>query len=380
MSGTTRPTPGAGAHLYLHVPYCAAKCPYCDFNSIAGRADEYAAYVDALIAEVAGLPAGPYGTLFLGGGTPSMLGPVLAERLMRGLRRHLRLQPDYEWTCEANPGSADLATLQAYCDHGVNRLSFGVQAVQDHHLRWLGRVHDAAAAEAALQRARALAPRVSADLIIGLPGQRDDEIDDNLRFVRRHALDHVSVYHLMIEPGTEFAARHRRGELHPADEEQGLRHLERIADGLAAIGLQAYETSNFAIPGQACRHNLAYWTGRDYQAAGAGAVSTIDDLRLTREPHPARYIAAITAGGDAIWKREKLGPAERLTECWMLGLRLATGVSQAALASHGDDPARWRPIADGLVTAGLLHEDDGYLALTRRGRMVQDAVTVQLLP
>lgn len=372
---------GNGAtHLYLHIPYCAAKCPYCDFNSLAGRQDEYGAYVDALLQEVATLPTLRWRTVFIGGGTPTILPPELLERLMAGLAHQLHLAEDCEWTCEANPGSADAERFAILAAHGVNRLSIGVQSVQEHHLRFLGRVHDRAQAEHALRTARQMFPRVSGDLIIGLPTQTAAEVADTISFIADHGLDHASVYHLAIEAGTEFHARYQRGELTTMDQEQSRILLDLAWDRLEALGLPAYETSNFAGPGQECRHNLAYWTQADYHAAGAGAVSTLAGRRMTRWSHPQQYIAAVREGREPSWKEERLDARERLIEAWMLGLRLATGVSETRLQHLGDDPARWRPTAESLAADGLLRCCDGNWTLTRAGRAVQDAVTVRLMP
>jgi oxygen-independent coproporphyrinogen-3 oxidase len=367
-------------HLYLHIPYCAAKCPYCDFNSIAGRDAEHGAYVDALLLELRRLPRGPYHTVFIGGGTPTILSAPLLERLMAGLADHLRLEQGYEWTCEANPGSADAERFAILAAHGVNRLSLGVQSTHDHHLRFLGRVHGSAEADRAIALARRAVPRVSADLIMGLPNQTAAELAVDLELYRRHALDHASVYHLTYEPGTEFHARRGRGELNDIAPEESRRMFELAWDTLEGLGLVAYETSNFARAGEESRHNLAYWQASDYHAAGAGAVSTVGGARVTREKHPAAYIPAITGGEAAIWRREEIGPRERLTEAWMLGLRLVRGVALARLAELGDDQARWRPRADALIGEGLLEEQAGHLRLTRAGRPVQDEVTVYLLP
>lgn len=370
----------APRHLYLHIPYCAAKCPYCDFNSIAGREAEHSAYVDALLTEVHRLPRGPLETIFIGGGTPTMLGARDLERLLAGVAGHVQLAPGYEWTCEANPGTADAERFAILAAHGVNRLSLGIQSTHDHHLRFLGRVHDAAQAEHALELARRAVPRVSADLIMGLPGQTDAELRQDLELYRRHDLAHASVYHLTYEPGTEFHAKRGRGELADIAPEDSRRQFELLWDGLGQLGLEAYETSNFARAGQASRHNLAYWHGRDYLAAGAGAVSTVAGVRLTREKHPAAYISAITSGGSAAWRTEEITPAERLREVWMLGLRLMRGVVLADVIAAGDPPSRWRSRLDALIGEGLLEESDGHVRLTRQGRPVQDAVTVYLMP
>lgn len=367
-------------HLYLHVPYCAAKCPYCDFNSIAGRDHEHTAYVDALLTELRRLPRGPYATIFIGGGTPSLLAAPLLARLLAGVRDHILLTDDYEWTCEANPGSADGEKFALMAEHGVNRLSLGVQSTHAHHLQLLGRVHDAAQAHLALDLATAAVPRVSADLIMGLPGQTTAELEADLALYRRHRLDHASVYHLAYEPGTEFHARRARGELVEIDAETSHAHFATLWAGLDALGLDLYETSNFARPGHESRHNLAYWRGHDYQAAGAGAVSTVDGIRLTREKHSGRYIDAIMRGDDAAWKTERLNAAELLTETWMLGLRLVEGVAIENLCLRGDSEPRWRSKAAALCDLGLMEDTGTHLRLTRAGRPVQDEVTINLLP
>lgn len=381
-AGSLLPTMSSDAprHLYLHVPYCAAKCPYCDFNSIAGRDAEHVAYVDALITEVRRLPRGPYDTVFIGGGTPTLLGTALLARLLAGVRGHIQLAEGYEWTCEANPGSSDAERFAVLAEHGINRLSLGVQSTHDHHLKFLGRVHDAREADRAIDLARRAVSRVSADLIMGLPGQTDEELRQDLTLYRRHDLSHASVYHLTYEPGTEFHARRGRGELRDIAPEDSRRQFELLWDAFTDLGLAAYETSNFARTDQASRHNLAYWRQCDYHAAGAGAVSTVAGVRVTREKHPAAYIAAIATGGPAAWKSENITPSERLRETWMLGLRLTQGVSLTEVAAHGDLTTRWRPRVDALISEGLIEERDGHVRLTRAGRPVQDEVTVYLMP
>lgn len=367
-------------HLYIHVPYCQSKCPYCDFNSIAGRENEFDRYIDALLQELSRVPQGPYSTLFIGGGTPSILPPALLARLCQGIAEHCHLTPDYEWTMEANPGSVDRTRFAVAAQHGINRVSIGVQSVHQHHLAFLGRAHSVEDAEEAVQVARDMFPRVSCDLMVGLPGQSMAELDRELDWYLRHQLQHASVYHLAIEPGTEFHARHRRGDLDTIAENASEQVLQRVDEALEGMGLKSYETSNYAADGAACRHNLAYWQQRSYWAVGAGAVSTIDWQRCTRERHPGRYIEAIEAGGDAICAVEHLGPQERLAECWMLGLRLRQGVSQQRLCDLGDDPARYQSVVDQLRDMDYLECIDGCIRLTAQGRRIQDAVTVALMP
>lgn len=389
-------------HLYVHVPYCARKCPYCDFNSIADRTGEYAEYVDALLREIAQLPSGPYKTIFMGGGTPTELPPAVLQRLVCGIADHVELCADYEWTCEANPGSADAERFAVLAQAGVNRLSIGVQSIQDHHLQFLGRIHNAAEADRVVRLAQDLMPRVSADVIIGLPRQTVAEVSDTISWLGERQLDHASVYHLAIEPGTEFHARHARGDLKQISQERSRVMLDTAWSALESIGLSAYETSNFARPGYECLHNLAYWRQRNYHAAGAGAVSTINGCRMTRQPHSGRYIRAVnqwSACMDArtgdhvvsaelpgdeptplIWRTEHLSVETVLIEAWMLGLRLCEGVSLAAIEQLGDSEQRWRPLVAQTNAEGLTEQVAGYVRLTVAGRAVQDAVTVRLMP
>lgn len=367
-------------HLYIHTPYCEAKCPYCDFNSIAGRNDEFAAYVDALCQEIRTLPTGPYDTIFMGGGTPSILPVELLQQIGETLNAYVQLSENYEWTMEANPGSVDQARFHAVRRFGVNRVSLGIQSIFDHHLRFLGRVHNADEANAATDLAQGIFPRVSADMIIGLPGQSEQELRQEMAWYRSRGLRHASVYHLAYEEGTEFHVKLRKGEHKEIDDEQSTLFLQLVEEGLAESGLVAYETSNYALPGEESRHNMAYWLQRDYQAVGAGAVSTIGRQRLTRQPHPQKYIAAVHGEGSLAWKEEELSAQDYLIEYWMLGLRLRQGVSLRRLQQLGDDPQRWLRKAQSLQDFDLIERDREYLWLTSAGRKIQDKVTVELLP
>ncbi|MCS6971336.1 MAG: radical SAM family heme chaperone HemW [Planctomycetes bacterium] len=367
-------------HLYLHIPYCVSKCPYCDFNSHAGREHEFAAYIEALLTEVRRLPPGPYDTLFIGGGTPTVLPPALLAQLLAGLRAHLQLSPGYEWTCEANPGSSDAERFAVLADYGVNRLSLGVQSFHDRHLRFLGRAHDAAGAQAALASAQRRFAHLNVDLMYGLPGQSVEEALADARTALAFGVGHLAAYHLAIEPGTEFHARQRRGQLPELDPERSRELMRCLAEFLTAQGLPPYETSNYARPGEACRHNLAYWRQRDWQAAGAGAVSCVQGQRWTRLRQPAAYIAAIRRGADAIGHRERIDARTRLREAWMLGLRLTEGVARARLRALGDDEQRWLPIARSLAEVGLIELDAERVRLAPQARYAQDEVTVRLLP
>lgn len=370
----------ASKHLYIHIPYCAQKCPYCDFNSIAGRNDEFTAYVDALLQELDQYRGNSYDTIFMGGGTPSILPPQLCEKLLRGINERIQFADNYEWTCEANPGSVDQELFAIMAGHGINRLSLGIQSRHDHHLEFLGRVHNRQQAEDALALATQHFPRVSCDFICALPDQSDQEFCADLACVDDFNLQHISVYLLMIEQGTEFHARYQRGDLPTASQERGAELLHAAREGLSARGLHAYETSNFARDGEACRHNIAYWTQCDYDAVGAGAVSTQNSIRRTRHKHPALYIRAINNNEDAIMHTETLSSHDTLREAWMLGLRLETGVNLQHLKNLGDVRDRWLNDAQKFVEQGLVIMDQSHICLSDSGRPVQDAVTVALMP
>lgn len=367
-------------HLYLHIPYCAHKCPYCDFNSIADRDAEQDDYVTALLQDMQALRGRRYRTLFIGGGTPTHLRVDLLERLLQGIRELILLTDDYEWTCEANPGSSDTSKLELLQRYGVNRLSVGVQSTHAQHLHTLERQHDVQQAHDAISAARILFPRVSCDLIFGLLGQTDRELQQDMDFIEEHGLQHASLYHLTIESGTAFHARQQRGQLTEIDEERSWQMFQLVSKRLQALGLRAYETSNYASPGHECLHNLAYWEQRDYDAAGAGAVSTINGLRQTRLKHPGQYIAAVQDGRPPVWKTEQLSLNDLITEAWMLGLRLHSGVRIQHLQQLGDPETRWRPLLQPLLDGGLVEETQDCIALSSSGRPLQDHITAQLMP
>ena len=262
----------------------------------------------------------------------------------------------------------------------MNRISLGVQSTHEHHLKYLGRIHNADEAHAAITLAQRHVPRVSADLICGLPTQTMSELAADIELYRRHNLQHASVYHLTIEPGTEFHAAWQRGQLQEISDEQGAEHLTYVRDALRDLGLHDYETSNFSASGHESRHNLAYWQQHDYHACGAGAVSTLQGVRETRHKHPAKYISEIMDGQDAIWRSETLSNHDIIYETWMCGLRLTSGVAKAALKKAGDYEKRWLQDSTYLIDLGYLRDTGSHLQLTDTGRPLQDAITARLLP
>src|SRR5271163_306779 len=287
--------------IYIHWPFCRSKCPYCDFNSHVRDGIDAARWTRALLADLdhqaALLPGRTIGSVFFGGGTPSLMPPETVASLLERVRRHWAVTADAEITLEANPNSAEAARFRAFAAAGVNRLSLGVQALDPAALRRLGRAHDRGEAIAAIEHARDSFARFSFDLIYARPGQSPaawrHELDEALRL----GGDHLSLYQLTIEPGTAFATLQRRGAIVLPEEEITASLFEATQDRLAACGLPAYEISNHARPGAECRHNLAYWCYQDYVGIGPGAHGrlTIGDVkRATRQARlPEKWLATV---------------------------------------------------------------------------------------
>lgn len=364
--------------LYVHVPFCVRKCPYCDFNSYPLDKRSPGGYVDAVLVEgerYAGRARGRVATLYVGGGTPTTLPPSDLARLVRTLRDMFGVEAGAEVTVEANPGTVDRAIVEALLGAGVTRLSVGVQSFDAATLRALGRVHGAAEAAAAVEAA-SLLPSFSVDLMFGVPGQSvASAVADAARAAELGA-PHVSAYGLTYEPGTGFHAMRERGELTPASEEVELSAFDGIGDELEAAGIHRYEVSNFARPGHECRHNVGYWEGRDYLGLGAGAHSTLEGDRWWNEGDPAEYTAAVRAGGSPEAGRETLTAYTRYLEGLMLGLRMVRGAELAALAELAEAAGE-----EGLVERvrqqeelGAVEVSEGRVRLTRSGLRIADAV------
>lgn len=368
---------------YVHVPFCATRCGYCDFNtytaaelgSAPGASREE--YLDAVAAEVAlaraELGERPLRTVFFGGGTPTLLEPHELGRLLGHLRDAFGLAPDAEVTTEANPDSVTPASLAVLAEAGFNRISFGMQSSAPHVLRMLERTHTPGRALDAVRWARAAGfSSVSLDLIYGTPTETLDDWRASLEAALSAEPDHLSAYSLIVEDGTRFAARVRRGEV-PLPDEDDLADKYELADTLLRqAGLEWYEVSNWARPGHACRHNLAYWVGDDWWGFGPGAHSHVDGVRFFNAKHPRTYSAAVAAGSPAAG-REQLTAEERREERVLLELRLRQGMPLDVLT----DTERARVPA--LVARGWVHEVDGRLAVTDAGRLLADAAVRELL-
>lgn len=377
--------------LYIHWPFCAAKCPYCDFNSHVREAGvDHARFAAALRRELAHEAARvgrrPLASIFLGGGTPSLMRPEDVAAIIADARVHFDAAPDVEITLEANPTSAEAAKLQGFRDAGINRISLGVQALSEAALRFLGRKHDAREAVAALETARGIFPRLSFDLIYARPGQSEFEWRAELRAALALAADHLSLYQLTIEPGTRFAAEHARGAFALPDEEDAARMYSATADEAARFGLAAYEVSNYAKAGAESRHNLAYWRYGDYLGIGAGAHQRLllngAMLAARRHRAPEEWASRVERDGHAAVEESELSPRDRGREAMLMGLRLAEGVDGARVEARAGLP--FARIVDAAMLAacvdeGYLEWRGGRLIATAEGRLRLDALLPALL-
>jgi len=369
-----------GFGLYLHWPFCQSKCPYCDFNShVAAGIDQrrweraYLTEIDRLAAET---PGRVLQTVFLGGGTPSLMQPDLVAAILDRIRARWPMVNDPEVTLEANPGSADAGRFRAYAQAGVTRLSMGLQALNDDDLRRLGRLHTAAEARAAFAIARTVFSRVSFDLIYARQDQTPRAWRAELQTALDMAVDHLSLYQLTVEDGTPFADRLARGGLRGLpDEDRAAEMFEITQDITAAAGLPAYEISNHARPGAESRHNLIYWRSGDWVGIGPGAHGrlTLDGRRWATEATraPGAWLAAVEAGAPAE-TRSPLTPTEAADEYLLMSLRLTEGtdLDRHAVLGGRIDAGR----LDTLIDLGMIEREGRRIRATPRGRMVLNAV------
>ena len=376
--------------LYIHWPFCLAKCPYCDFNSHVREAIPQARFRAALRTELAWeaarLGRRPLGSIFFGGGTPSLMEPETVAELIADAHRLFEPRSGLEITLEANPTSVEAGRLAAFRSAGVNRVSLGVQSLDADALQMLGRQHSAAQARAALEIARAIFPRISFDLIYARPGQMLSAWRDELRAALALAADHLSLYQLTIEPGTAFATRHARGEIVLPDPDDAAALYAATEEEAARRGLAAYEVSNYAVPGRESRHNLAYWRYADYAGVGPGAhgrVTLGGEIRATRRHRaPEAWAERVERAGHGTVEEVPLHATERAREMLLMGLRLSEGIDLARflartgveLADAVDPEVLQQAIAEHYVAL-----DDERLAVLPEGRMRLDALTAALL-
>ena len=354
-------------HLYVHVPFCAHRCGYCDFVTVTGHEDVHAAYVDALLAELAlNGPLAPE-TVYVGGGTPSLLPDDLLERLLAGLPG----APDV--TVECNPETITSAKARVLRERGVNRISLGAQSFRPHLLETLERRARPETVATAIEILRGEGhENVNLDLMFGVPGQSRSDLQADIEGVLAHAPEHVSWYELEAKPGTRFAVHHG-AELHRQAEALE-DHYETVVAALRGAGYRWYETANFCRPGRESRHNLGYWLGHDYLGIGVGAVSTLGLERRRNRPRLRPYLEACAAGRPAPTDVEELTASERGLERLMLGLRLDEPLRLNGLAALVDDAA-----CDRLAAAGLVLRDGETMTLTDRGRFLANDVVASVL-
>jgi oxygen-independent coproporphyrinogen-3 oxidase len=369
---------------YVHIPFCVRKCAYCDFNSFSGYTEQgILRYVTALEYEIACSRPGaknraPVDTIFFGGGTPTAIPASDEAALLKAVLRSLPVTPDAEITTEANPGTMDTAHLAELREAGFNRISFGVQSFDAGLLKTLDRIHSVDEAKNAVRAARdAGFDNVSIDLMFALPNQTLAQWRDTLDQALALETDHLSMYSLIVEPGTGFYTLYQKGRLPLPDEDTAAEMYEMAISTAAGAGYRQYEISNFARPGRECRHNIHYWRNDSYYGFGCGAVSYLDGERRMNVKSPAKYAATLSSGDDLTESTETLTRAEAMAETMMLGLRMTReGIDRVRFSERfGEDPRKIYPNdIETFVARGLLEESEGALRLTPRGVFLANEV------
>jgi oxygen-independent coproporphyrinogen-3 oxidase len=372
--------------LYIHWPFCAKKCPYCDFNSHVRDGVDVAAWQAALIADMRAEAVVAGGetltSIFFGGGTPSLMPPALVAALLAEAEALWGFDPAIEITLEANPSSVEAANFAALAGAGVNRVSLGVQSLDDAELKFLGRLHGAHEALAALETAQRHFARVSFDMIYALPGHTPELWEQRLTRALGLGTGHMSLYQLTIEPGTRFASDVRRGRLVPLDDDAAAQLFSITQSLTEAAGLPAYETSNHARAGEQSRHNLAYWRYQDYAGIGPGAHGRRGGVATVRHKKPENFLKAVATQGDGIAEARGLPVSDQAAEALLMGLRLVEGVDLAALSARFalplaglvDEAALAR-----LSALGLMWRDGARIGVLPEGRGVLDALLAEVV-
>jgi len=374
-----------GLGLYVHIPFCQSRCRYCDFNTYAGLEGLFETYVRALLREIGLAGPAPVSTVYIGGGTPTVLPLFSLIQILDAVRGGFALAAEAEVTIEANPGTVEAGALATLRERGVNRLSLGVQSFADDELRLLGRIHSAEQAAAALIVARQAGfDNVSLDLIFGLPGQTLAGWRYSLERALALEPEHLSLYALSVEAGTPLARDINRGHLPPPDPDTAAEMYEMAAEVNAAAGYLHYEISNWARgPGRQCRHNLIYWRNEPYLGLGAGAHSWQGRRRWANAAAPEEYTTRLAEGDSALAEEETISPELEMGETMMMGLRLVEeGVPVGRFRRRfGLDPRdHYRVEIAELVDLGLLDVDDERLRLSPRGHLLGNQVFARFLP
>ncbi|MEL7197119.1 MAG: radical SAM family heme chaperone HemW [Pseudomonadota bacterium] len=372
--------------LYIHWPFCEKKCPYCDFNSHVRESVDVAAWEAAILADMraeAEIAGGETLTsIFFGGGTPSLMPPVLVETLLKEAEHLWGFAPDIEITLEANPSSVEAANFAALSAAGINRVSLGVQSLDDTTLQWLGRLHGGDEALAAIETAQQHFERVSFDLIYALPDQSPGQWEAQLKRALGFGTGHLSLYQLTIEPSTRFETDVRRGVFAPLDPDLAADLFGATQALTSEAGLPAYETSNHARAGEESRHNLTYWRYQDYCGIGPGAHGRRGGAATIRHKKPENYLRAVSQRGHGINEHRHLNSREQASEALLMGLRLTQGIDLAALASRFGlsfeqliNPAK----ANQYDELGLIWRDGSLLGVTRDGAPLLDGLLAELV-
>ncbi len=371
--------------LYIHIPFCIRKCPYCGFYSTEYTEQGGNDYLDALRVEASGYRDAfrdrVFGTVYLGGGTPTALSPEQMNGLIGTVRDHFRVAPDAEWTVEANPNTALFRQLASMRDAGINRLSLGVQSFSDRVLRTLGRLHSAEEAAEAFRTARSAGFRnIGIDLIYGVPGQSEEEWDRTLDRALSLQPEHISVYSLSLDEGSRFRKDADAGRFVLPGDDLAATMYEQAVEKLDRAGYTRYELSNFALPGNACRHNMNYWERGEYLGLGPGAWSFLDSRRYHDVADVRAYSARMKAGLSVITGEEAVDFLQAANEAMMLGLRTSRGVDLAGFGRDfgRDSVTQLLRKAAPLMQAGLLVEDDGRIRLAGSGFLLANEALARL--
>ena len=373
--------------LYIHWPFCLAKCPYCDFNSHVREKVDHSHWEQALLADLRHEAAAAGGekleSIFFGGGTPSLMPPELVAQLIAEAERLWGFAPGIEITLEGNPSSVEAANYRDLALCGINRASLGIQALDDETLRFLGRLHDAKEGLEAVETAQQAFERVSIDLIYARPGQTVDRWEPELRRAIGLGTSHLSLYQLTIEPGTRFETMVRKGDFAPLGEDACADLFALTREITAKAGLPAYEVSNHARPGEEGRHNLTYWRYQDYAGIGPGAHGRRGGMATVRHRKPENWLEAVAAQGHGIAESRPLGQSEQASEAMLMGLRLAEGVELGALAARFGlaakalcDPAKLKFY----VQQGLCWQQGTRIGVSESGMPLLDGLLGELVP
>ncbi len=371
--------------IYVHIPFCAKHCAYCDFNTyvVKSQSEIVQDTVEAVCADIrAGSSDRPVSTIFFGGGTPTFLSGAMLEKILTSIHENFNVDADAEISSEANPGSSDILKFEQMHAAGFNRLSIGVQSFDDELLIALDRFHSSTEAETALKAARTAGfKNLNLDLMFGLPKQTINHWEQTLKRAVEVQTEHLSLYAMTLEAGTRFERLYAGGKLDLPEEDTELEMYEQSIERLSAAGYEHYEVSNFAKPGFRSRHNQVYWRNEEYLGFGPGAVSYLDGTRWKKERLPARYIAKVRASQELTVESEALDVDGQLGETMMLGLRLIDGISLARIRDRFQiEPLQKfaAPLAN-LSNQGLLKLDGDVLRLTHRGLLIANTVLAEFI-